>query len=382
MRHPLISNAFVLLTLVLASAAQMDVSHGDVPLKRAPALSQPPTRIFVSGKVAVDDGSPPPDRAEVETVCNGQKRTRARTDSHGGFSFNLSSEGESAGAEQSAASGADNSWGGEMAPRRSEPDWQGCEVDAVLTGFTSEKVQFARRITDLGENNIGQITLHRLGQVEGLTISITTALAPEDAKKAFAKGLERETKHNWEEAQSLFEKAIQIYPRYALAWFELGRVQLQKNNNAEAQHCWEQAIAADPKYVLPYQMLAQMATGQGHWPQLIEVTGKWLELDPANFPDAWFLNAVGHYFAGNRESAEKSALEGIKLDQGHRIPKLQYLLGMALMQRQAYVEAAEHMRLYLHLVSKPADVAEAQKQLAEIERLSASATVAGGGQKQ
>jgi hypothetical protein len=39
------------------------------------------------------------------------------------------------------------------------------------------------------------------------------------------------------------------------------------------------------------------------------------------------------------------------------------------MQRQDYSEAETHMQQYLQLASKPADVADAQKQLAEIAKL-------------
>lgn len=380
MKRPLASCALVL--LALTAVAQMDLSDGDNPIKRAPVASQAPIQMFVSGKVVLEDGSPLPDKAEVETVCDGQKRKRARTDSRGGFSFRLSTDGGSNGAEsQSAASGADTAWGGPMAPRRDEPDVQGCELDAVLAGFTSEKVQIGRRATGFGDNNVGQIVLHRMTAVEGLTISVTTAQAPEGARKAFKKGIEEAQRDKWDEAQALFEKAVKIYPKYAVAWFELGRVQARQKNLVEAKRCWEQAVGADEKYVLPYQLLAQAAAGENDWPKLIEFSAAWLAIDPVDFADAWFLNAVGNYFGGNLKIAENSARQGIQLDQAHRIPKLQYLLGMTLMRRQAYAEAAEHMQAYLHLVSKPADVSEAQKQLAEIERLSASAGVAGGGEK-
>jgi tetratricopeptide (TPR) repeat protein len=383
MRHPLVWCALLLLTTALRALAQMDAGDTDNSLKRPVVPSQAPIQMFISGKVVLEDGSPLPDKAEIETVCDGQKRKRARTDSRGGFSFRLSSDGGSDGAEtQSAATGADTSWGGPMAPRRDEPDVQGCELEAVLSGFTSEKVQLGRRATSFGDNNVGQIVLHRMGQAEGLTISVTSAQAPEDARKAFKKGLEEAQKNKWEEAQAAFEKAVKVYPKYAIAWFELGRVQAQQKNLADAKRCWEQAVSADSKYVLPYQMLAQAAAGESNWPKLTEFSAAWLALDPVDFVDAWFLNAVGNYFGGSLDSAENSARQGIKLDQAHRIPKLQYVLGMALLKKQSYAEAAQHMQLYLHLVNKPADVNEAQKQLGEIERLSASASVAGSGEKQ
>jgi len=52
------------------------------------------------------------------------------------------------------------------------------------------------------------------------------------------------------------------------------------------------------------------------------------------------------------------------------------------MQKRDYSEAAEHMRQYMGLTTKPAEVEEAKRQLAEIARLSALASVSGeSGQK-
>jgi uncharacterized protein HemY len=64
------------------------------------------------------------------------------------------------------------------------------------------------------------------------------------------------------------------------------------------------------------------------------------------------------------------------VDTDHRVPKLEYLLGITLEKRSNYEEAAQHLRAFLSLTSKAADIAEAQKQLDEIARLSATAKVA------
>jgi uncharacterized protein HemY len=63
------------------------------------------------------------------------------------------------------------------------------------------------------------------------------------------------------------------------------------------------------------------------------------------------------------------------VDTDHRVPKLEYLLGITLVKKPDYEEAAQHLRAFLSLATKPADVAEAQKQLDEIARLSATANL-------
>ena len=46
-------------------------------------------QIYLSGKVVMEDGTPPPDQVVIERVCNGQPRPEGYTDSKGRFSFAL-----------------------------------------------------------------------------------------------------------------------------------------------------------------------------------------------------------------------------------------------------------------------------------------------------
>ena len=142
----------------------------------------------------------------------------------------------------------------------SQRDWRDCEMLADLPGFTSQPIDLSSRLTTFETADIGRLVLHRMGQVEGLTISATSAMAPKDAQKAFEKGREKAGKQKLDEASALFGKAVEIYPHYAAAWFDLGRIQLQQNEPHAARHSFEQSVAADPKYVNPYRGLAELDT--------------------------------------------------------------------------------------------------------------------------
>jgi hypothetical protein len=72
----------------------------------------------------------------------------------------------------------------------------------------------------------------------------------------------------------------------------------------------------------------------------------------------------------NFPAAEKSARQGLKLDQEHQIPKMEYLLGLILVQQHQYQEATQHLQQYLQVAAKSADTDEVQARLAEIARLS------------
>ncbi|HEV3207494.1 MAG TPA: tetratricopeptide repeat protein [Terriglobales bacterium] len=329
-------------------------------------------RAFISGKVVLDDGSQLTESAAIQTLCRGHRQTVARTDSHGGFMFEFGDRASAAAAGVGAAD-ADSSFNPSDTQRSNQRDWRECELRADLPGFNSEVVDLNTRMTHFESTDIGRVVLHRMGQVQGLTISATSAAAPRDAQKAFEKGREKASKEKWDEAQPLFEKAVEIYPKYAVAWFELGRVQMHKNQIEQARSSFQQSMAADPKYANSYRGLAELALQEKQWPELVKITDQLLALNPVNYPDAWLRNALGNYYLRNLAVAEKSARQGMKIDEQHQSPRLEYLLGVILIQEQQYPEAATHIQNYLKGVTQPAEVEEAQKRLADITRLSASA---------
>jgi tetratricopeptide (TPR) repeat protein len=121
--------------------------------------------------------------------------------------------------------------------------------------------------------------------------------------------------------------------------------------------------------------MTELAFAAHQWTDVVRYTNKVLALNPLNFPDAWFYNSVANFFLQNFPAAANSAEQGIKVDEQHKIPKLEYVLGMALINMKNLQAASEHMQRYLHLAKEPADIAEAQKELATIQRLSAEASV-------
>jgi tetratricopeptide (TPR) repeat protein len=369
----LIACTVLTLAFLLSASAQSDMDQFPLGV-RTPRASATPRAVnptagntFLSGNVVVEDGTPLTEAAAIQTICKGQKRTETYTDSHGSFTFEFASRASAANSALGDAS--------TTVARGSRRDTRDCELQAVLPGFSSDVIQLGDRVAGLDGSDIGRVVLHRLNHVEGFTISVTSALAPAKAQKALEKGRELGKKGKWDEAQKWLQKAVEIYPKYAVAWFELGRVLGQKNDLEGSRHSFGQALEADPKYVSPYQGLAQLAARANHWQELVDVTSKLLGLNPVDFPDAWLLNGVGNYYLKDFQAAERSARKGLELDEAHHVPKIEYLMAMILVRQHDYQQAAMHMQQYLHLATKPADVDDAKKQLAEIARLSETASL-------
>ncbi len=322
--------------------------------------------VYISGQVILTDGSKISDRVAIQTACGDRKRTETYTDSNGNFSFEVKNRPENL---ETQTADMSTFGGGTFSGQGSGTAWQGCELRAVLPGFTAQPIMLASAMSRPQSTNVGKIILKPIANAEGSVLSVTSLAAPDAAKKAFEKAGELEKKNKPDDAQQSLEKAVNLYPQYAVAWNELGRLQYVKHDRAAAQHSFEQAVAADPKYAKPYLWLAQMAVDAQQWPTVVDVTKKLLALNSASFPGAWFLNATGNYNLQNYDAAEHAAREGMQADVDHRIPRMEYLLGLALAKKNDFAQAAEHIRQFLRSTTNPAEQAEAQAQLAQLEQL-------------
>ena len=351
-------------------------SSPNIPPARTtnPNISSEPRITFLSGKVVVDDGSELTDSAVVESVCRGQRRFETYTDRKGNFSFEL---GKRRGTENMYIdsdvsrpspnpnfSESQNGLGGGQDRR----DLTDCELQAVLPGFTSQILELAG-FQNSQIANVGNISLHRIARVEGFTISATTAMAPGKARKAFEKGLDDKKNKKFDAAEKKFQEAVNIYPKFAAAWLELGRIQLQNKDTAAARQSLAHAIEADCQFVSPHQELALINFNEKRWHDVVDETDQILKLNPISFPQDWFLNAVGNYYLQKLDVAEKSARQGLKADVEHRIPRLEYVLGVILANKHNYPEAMEHLRAYLRLAPNSSDAKSVNDQIVQLEKL-------------
>ncbi len=342
-----------------------------------PEIQRP---IFLSGRVVLEDGTPPPEPVVIERICNGQPRPEAYTDSRGRFSFQLG-QNTTLMADASVNSAADplgdpmrrgQGTGFGQTRAITERDLIGCELRAVLPGYRSDLIPLAgRRLMD--NPDVGTIVLRRLGKVDGTVISATTLNAPKDARKAYEKALEAVRKKKFDEARKQLQRAVELYPQYAVAWYELGRLYQQENNREKAREAYGKALEADAKFMKPYLQLALLSAQERNWQELADTTDRLLKLDPFDYPLAYFFNSVANFNLRKLEAAERSAREGIKLDERNQIPKMRHLLGVILANKQDYAGAAELLRTYLPHATNPEESDLVRKQLAEIERLAGMA---------
>jgi len=334
--------------------------------------------LFISGKVVLPDGSPVSESVTIESICGGRKRVETYTDSRGSFSFELKKKNNT-GVMQSADISSSNDEG--FSKGGGSFQYRDCELEAVLPGFSSDVVQIAATMSSMIETtDVGRIVIRPIGGSEASVLSATSLAAPGSAKKAMDKAREQEKKNKVEDAEKSLQKAVEIYPQYAAAWTELGRLQYANHDTASAQHSFQQALAADPKYAKPYLGLAQLEAQSAHWQNAVDLTNKLLAMN-SSYSMAWLIQGIGQYNLQQFDAAETSARSGLKVDNDHRLPRLEHLLGLVMASKGDYVQAAEHMRAFLKYSTAPSEQAEGQKLLAEIEKRSAQAKLGTDSQK-
>jgi len=331
--------------------------------------------IFFSGRVMLDDGSPPADAVRMERVCNGRSKFEAWTDEKGRFGFKVASGGSDVSAGDASVSGnrpADvNKAINGSSSQYSMPitsTLRDCELQAVLSGYRSERVSMA--IKSMMDNaRLGTIILHPLSRASSLVVSATTLEAPPNARKAYEKGLESIRLEKWDTAATEFTKAVKIFPRFAIAWYQLGLARENRNDAAGAVEAWKEAQKSDPRYIKPYQSLTAAADRRGDWTESDKYSRAWIQLDPEDFPGAYLFSAVANARLHQADAAERAAREGLRLDKEQKIPRMSYVLALILMDKKEYAESAKWFHKYLELAPNANDAAMVRQQLPQLEEL-------------
>jgi adenylate cyclase len=215
-------------------------------------------------------------------------------------------------------------------------------------------------------------------------------------------------------ARAMYEKAIELDPKYAYAYIGVGQtyfqdvwngwmesskaspvgaqdiVKSQKRALEHASETTQKAIALDDSLPAAYQRLSQLDLYRGgHYEQSIADAERAIALDP-NSASGYFLLAVDQAFAGKPEDAIKSVNQAMRLDPRNRDL---YLVTVAwsynLMGR--YAEAVpllkRHLARYPNQIAAHYNLAvayaelgqmdEARAQVAEMLRISPQLTLEG-----
>lgn len=338
--------------------------------------------LFVTGKLATDDGSNLPSNAIVERVCNSKVRQQVYASPAGDFSMQLGSINDSAtldaSAEGSSQSALPNKFSETGIPRRLLDN---CDLTASVPGFDSPTIGMIELDPSGEVLQVGTIRVHRRDKVAGATVNAGAYRgAPQNAITAYEKGLEADRKGKLPSAQSHFEKAVEIHPAFAYAWFQLGRVLREENDKPGARKAYLRAADIDEKLLGPHLGLASLAFEDQNWKEVLDftspilerdpftnLTGYTVELEPFNYGETYYYNAVANFQLNRFPAAERSARKAEQFLA--RSPQLHVLLGEIFARKKDYASAVGELRTYLELDPHAKDAEQVRGRIAELERL-------------
>jgi tetratricopeptide (TPR) repeat protein len=315
---------------------------------------------YLLGKVAfvgLPAASLPWDPVPVKVTCDGKIRYTTNADPKGSF--------EIAAVEKTShpVLGTDGS--------KPASEFIGCNVEATLSGFTSTVLTVVNR-NIMDNPDIGTIQLTREEGAAGAAVSSTTASAPKDAAKSFEKARADWLEQKPDKAQHDLEKAVQVYPQFAEAWYQLGRIQ-EVAKSQEAQNSFAKAAAADPKFILPYGHLVVYAAQAGKWQEVADDTAHELELDPRGTPQVFYFNALANYKLAKKDVAETSASKALAMDPLHTQPNTEQLLAVILADKGDYAGALAHLRNCLTYLPAGQNADLVKQQVAQLEKMAPAA---------
>lgn len=350
--------------------------------------------MFLVGHMKTTDGTPLPNDASVQRVCNNHVRQQVYASLRGDFSMQLPSRTDSfvdASGDGDAQLGMGNkALALQGIPRR---ELANCELRTSVSGFRSASV-FLAGMTTLGSSiDVGTIVVERNAKVTGNTVDVRSYNAPNDARKAYAKGLDAEKNGKLANARESFEKAVQIYPRYTNAWFHLGSVLEKDNQKDAARTAYARATTIDTRFLPPYFSLAVMSAEEENWNEVLTFTEHIMsldplkqagakeyvvELDPMNFGEAYFYNALANFRLNKIDEAEKSAVKAeYHADPRGRFPQVHLLMAEIYYRKGSYATALSEMQSYLELVPQGKDNGQIRERLAKLEKLNTAAPADG-----
>jgi tetratricopeptide (TPR) repeat protein len=197
------------------------------------------------------------------------------------------------------------------------------------------------------------------------TVAAADYAVPKDAAKAFDKGVGQLRKGQWKDAESSFEAAIAIHPKFDRAYDSLG---LAKQNGGDVQGAkvaYETALQLNDHNADAQRNLARILEGQREWPGAAELLLKSLATEPNNAGSLTLLS-IAMIEQGRVDDAIAAASRVHGLEH-KSYPVAHFVLARAYALKQQNDNAVAEYRLYLKEEPSGPRAEAAKNELAKLQ---------------
>ena len=198
---------------------------------------------------------------------------------------------------------------------------------------------------------------------------VTDPNVPSKARKAYQKGLkELVDKKRPERALIQFEKAIEIYPEFQLAYVQLAAAHIELEQYEPARDALVKAVELDPDHAKAHALLGGVYQALGDTEGMVGSLKETVRLNPGNV-GAHALLATTFLSAGDPAAAEAHARAAHDLNKDD--PALHLLLFNVAASINDMVTAEFELREFLELFPDHGAAPQIRERLAQIEELAA-----------
>ena len=148
--------------------------------------------------------------------------------------------------------------------------YQGIDADSESPADVLNQIEYCRKAGQTGwvlfdfnagkrRDSLVSALAAKLGPAPKLTVNEPTQSDNvKAAREAYDRGIELATKKQISEAKAQFQKAMDLDPNYADAFFRMGRCYLKEGNVDQAKAMFEKTLSIDPNYASAKKELSQL----------------------------------------------------------------------------------------------------------------------------
>ncbi len=179
------------------------------------------------------------------------------------------------------------------------------------------------------------------------TVSLTQLAIPGKAASEYQRAQAEFAKGNFDAGLKRMERAVEIAPRFATAWNDLGTIRYKRQEYAKAEECFRRALDADSASYMPLVNLGGVLINLGRIEEALGYNQRAVAARPS---DALANSQLGQtYFRlGQLDNAVKYLEAAVKLDPGH-FSSPQLFLAEIHAQRGEKSLAADELAAFLKL---------------------------------
>ena len=168
---------------------------------------------------------------------------------------------------------------------------------------------------------LGTLTWKRCGVwKDGQTLwSDVLSSTPDSSTALNNLGVVLADKGEKKKAVALFERAIQVEPRYGKSYNNLGEMYLQERRNEEAVELFQRAIAIDARFAEAYGNLCRFYINAGKYDEAFAACRRAIELSP-DLAVAHNVIGVLYFRVGRMDEAARSFEKAIAIDPDYVTP--------------------------------------------------------------